>query len=181
MGRRFITLAAAAFVFAFSVTPVLADSREDPHRSSRAAPWTVVADETTDITSLGLAPVKCGRNTYSVVHGFVHFRWLQQGTYDSDWIALTDGRATETWAMLGVRVVDQKGRVHRVEGRQRADSTWTAGMDLFNGPVTSYRLVVDIRIEGTRDGHHMLVTQLPDGSYDFVKDTGTCTDLTLFY
>ena len=74
----------------------------------------------TDITGMG--PVACGSHSYTVVSGSVHFVWRQKGTVDSNFLALTDGRATEDWTMLKVKVVDQAGRVHRVEGRQHVSA-----------------------------------------------------------
>ena len=163
MGRRLVVLAAAAFVFAFSVTPVLAESRDDHHGDNHAAHWTVVQDDTTDITGMG--PVACGNHSYTVVSGAVRFVWLQQGTVDSNFVALTDGKATEDWTMLKVRVVDQRGRVHRVEGRQHVSASFSAGQNIDLGPIDYYRLTIDIRIEGTRDGHQVVARWFPDGSF----------------
>lgn len=180
MGRRLFSLAAAAvFALAFSVTPTLADSKGDPHGGNRAAHWNVIEDDTTAIAGMG--PVDCGGHSYTVASGSVHFVWLQQGTVGSDAVALTDGKATEDWTMLKVKVVDQAGRVHRVEGRQHVAASWSAGQNIDAGPIDSYRLTVDIQIEGTRDGHHVVARWLPDGSFVVISDKGTCTDLTLFY
>ncbi len=178
MGRRLVTLAAAAFVLAFSVAPVLAESRVDSHGSSRAPHWTVIQDNMADITGMG--PVACGSRLYTVVHGSVHFVWLKQGTVGIDGVALTDGKGTEDWTMLNVTVVDQDGRVHRVEGRQHVSASFSAGQNIDLGPIDSYRITVDIRIEGTRDGHQVVARWLPDGSFVVLSDRGTCTDLTLF-
>ena len=65
-----------------------------------------------------MGPVACGNHSYTVASGSVHFVWRQKGTVDSSFLALTDGRGTEDWTLLRVKVVDQAGRVHRVEGRQ---------------------------------------------------------------
>ncbi len=178
MGRRLVVLAAAACLFAFSVTPVLADSKDDPHGGHHAAPWAVIQNDTTDITGMG--PVACGNHTYTVVSGSVHFVWLQQGTVDSNFVALTDGKASEDWTMLKVKVVDQRGRVHRVEGRQHVSASFSAGQNIDLGPIDYYRLTVDIKIEGTRDGHQVVARWFPDGSFVVQSDRGTCTDLTLF-
>ncbi|MFI5040885.1 MAG: hypothetical protein ACHQNA_03380 [Acidimicrobiales bacterium] len=178
MGRRLVALVAAAFVFAFSVTPALADSKEDQHRSHHATRWTVMEDDTTGITGMG--PVACGIHSYTVVSGSVHFVWLQQGTVGSDSVALSDGKATEDWTMLKVKVVDQAGRVHRVEGKQHVSASWSAGQNIDVGPIDSYRLTIDIRIEGTHDGHQVVARWLPDGSFVVLSDKGTCAGLTLF-
>lgn len=137
-----------------------------------------MADDTTDITGMG--PVACGNHSYTVISGSVHFVWRQQGTVGSDDVALTDGKGTENWTMLKVKVVDQAGRVHRVEGRQHVSASWTAGQNVVLGPIDSYRLTVDIQIEGTRDGHHVVARWLPDGSFVMLSDKGTCAGLTLF-
>jgi hypothetical protein len=178
MGRRLVILAAAAFVFASSVTPVLADSKDDHHGDNHAAHWTVVQDETTNIAGTG--PVVCGKHSYTVVSGSSHFVWLQQGTVGTDFVALTDGKASEDWTLLKVKVVDQRGRVHRVEGRQHASASFSAGQNIDLGPIDYYRLTIDIRIEGTRDGHQVVARWFPDGSFVVQSDKGTCTDLTLF-
>ncbi len=178
MGRRLVSLAAAAVLFAFSVTPALAESRDDRQGGGHAAPWVVMDNHITDITGMG--PVTCGRHSYTVVTGTVHFVWLMQGTVGADNIALTDGKANEDWTMLRVKVVDQAGRVHRVEGRQHVSATFSKGQNVDLGPIDYYRVTVDIRIEGTRDGHQEVVRWLPDGSLVVVSDTGTCKDLTLF-
>ena len=178
MGRRLVILAAATLVFAFSVTPALADDRGDAHGDGHRAPWTVVQDDTTDISGMG--PVACGSHSYVVVSGSVHFEWRQQGTVDTSFVALTDGRATEDWTMLKVKVIDQAGKVHRVEGRQHASASFSAGQNIDLGPIDYYRLTIDIRIDGTRDGHQLVARWFPDGSFVVQSDTGTCTDLTLF-
>lgn len=179
MGRRLTALAAAAiFALAFSVTPALADGKDDPNGGNRAAHWTVIEDDMTDIAGMG--PVECGSHSYTVVSGSVHFLWLEQGAVGSDAVALTDGKGTEDWTLLEVKVVDQAGRVHRVEGRQHTSASWSAGQNIDAGPIDSYRLTVDIQIEGTNDGHHVVARWLPDGSFVVLSDSGTCAGLTLF-
>jgi hypothetical protein len=171
MKRRLAAIVAmSTLALALGASPVAASGHDGT--------WTVMADETTNITGLG--PVACGRNSYSVVAGSVHFVWLMDGVVGSDYVAVTDGKATEDWTMLGAKVVDQSGRVHRILGRQHVAGSWSAGQNIDTGPIDSYRLTVDIAIEGTRDGHHVVARWLPDGSFVVISDTGTCAGLTLF-
>jgi hypothetical protein len=182
MKRRLAAIAAMSMLaLALGAAPVAAD--EHRGHDGHGGRWTVVQDEVTNLTTLdpALPPVACGSNTYTVISGSVHFRWLMQGTVGSDAIAITDGKGTEDWTMLKVKVVDQGGRVHRVEGRQHVSASWSAGQNVDAGPIDSYRLTVDIHIEGTRDGHHLVARWLPDGSFVIISEKGTCTDLTLFY
>ena len=82
--------------------------------------------------------------------------------------------------MLGVKVVDNHGRTHRVEGRQHVSASFSAGQDINLGPIDYYRLTIDIQIEGTHDGHHVVARWYPNGDFVVLSDKGTCTDLTLY-
>ena len=178
MKRRLAAIAAMSMLaLAIGAAPVAADERHGGH-DGQDRQWTVMANDMTDIAGMG--PVACGANSYSVISGSVHFVWLMQGTVGADNVAVTDGKGSEDWTLLKVKVVDQAGKVHRVEGRQNVSASWSAGQNIDLGPIDFYRLTVDIRIEGTRDGHHVVARWLPDRSFVVISDTGTCAGLTLF-
>lgn len=170
MGRYVTTLAAAAVLaLALGVTPVTAHDE--------ALHWVVVESTTTDITGLG--PIDCGSNTYEVTSGSSEFVWKMRGAVD-DGIALTAGRALETWRLVDALVEDQDGATYRVVGSQRFEASWSAGADLTGaGPFDGQHLIVSIQVEGTTDGHKMAMHQLADGSIRG-SDTGTCAGLTFY-
>jgi hypothetical protein len=171
MGRRLAALAAAAlFALAFSVTSVLAAGQADH--------WVVVQSDSTDIAGLG--PIACGDNSYTVTSGTSEFLWRMKGDLDGSGVALTPGRAIETWTLVDTRAVDQDGVIHRVVGRQRVEATWLTGANLDgSGPYTNFSFVLNIHIQGTADGHSMALHQVDDGPVHGV-DTGTCSGLTFY-